>query len=128
MFEKAEEAIDALRIVGSYRSSHIQAAHLKIPGLCQPMSPASGATFSMVTFEHKTGPKLQHTVFSQKHEGQGEEAPWTDLRESGSNVEIFSLFKVSFFDCFFFIFAPKYDIIAYNFCSVSKIRLLWRIT
>jgi hypothetical protein len=128
MFEKAEEAIDALRIVGSYRSSHSQAAHLKIHGLCQSISLVSKIRFSLVTWEHGIV-SVQQIVFSQKQDAYGEEAPWTDLRESGSKLEIFSLFKVSFFGCFFFIFAPKYAIIAYKFCSVSKrLVFLWRLT
>jgi len=119
MLEAKEEAADVESKVSSYRLNQRPAARPWIPGTGQPMSPTSGATFSLVTWEHGYV-KVQQIVFSQKHEGQGDEAPLTDLRESGSKVEIFSLFKVNFLISFFFIFAPECGIIAYKFNSVSK--------
>jgi len=121
MLEAKEEAIDVESKVSSYRSVHRPAARPWIPGTGQPMSPASGARFSTVTFEQRYF-ILQQTVFSQKQtEGYGHEAPWTSFREPGSKLEIFSLFKNNFLDSFFFIFAPECVIIAYKFCPVSKI-------
>jgi len=109
-------------MVESYRSNHQPAARPWIPGTGQSMSPGLGAIFSRVTSEHKTGPKLQHIVFSQKQaEGDGHEAPWASFRELGSKRKISSLFKFNFLTSFFFIFAPECGIIAYKFNSVSKI-------
>jgi len=126
MFEAKEEAIDVKSKVSSYRSNHRPAARPWIPGTGQSMSPGLGAIFSRVTFEHKY-PKLQHTVFSQKQtEGYGKEAPLASLREPGSKLEIFSLFKNNFLDSFFFILAPGCAIIAYKICSVSKKSSFWR--
>jgi hypothetical protein len=120
MLEAAEEAIDAGRVVSSHGSDYRPTARPWIPGIDQPMSLASGATFSTVTFEHRYT-KLQHIVFSQKQEGVGDEAARISFREPGVRLEILSLFKLNFLISFFFIFAPECGIIAYKFCSVSKI-------
>jgi len=121
MLEVKEEAIDAESKVSSYRSGQRPAAWPWIPGNDQPMSPASGAAFSRVTFEHRYT-KLQQTVFSQKQiDGSGQEAPLTSLRASGLKLDTCLLFKLNFLISFFFIFAPECVIIAYKFCPVSKI-------
>jgi len=119
MLEAKEGAIDVESKVSSYRSGRRPAARPWIPDTGQPMSPAFGAIFSLVTWEQGYVSE-QQIVFSQKQEAYGDEAPCIDLRELGFKIEIFSLFKVNFLISFFFIFAPEYGIIAYKFNSVSK--------